>query len=90
MSDNVTIKATPADAFWAGLVKDETSATVTTEPVSNLGTITMANGGTRIAEWRTGQFTGRRYLQYRTPAGNWRNASDRDATTFVPAVKVAE
>jgi hypothetical protein len=79
---NTTIAATPADLFYAGLVTDETKS-ASVEAPKETGTITMANGGTRVAEWRTGQFTGKRYLQYRTPAGNWRNAQPGEIETFV-------
>lgn len=65
------------DAYAAGV------APINAKPI-DIGIITLANGWKRTAEWRTGQFTGRRYLQYRTPAGNWRNASEADKTTFVP------
>jgi hypothetical protein len=43
------------------------------------GTITMANGWKREAHYLAGR---RSVLQYKTPAGNWRNATPAEAATF--------
>lgn len=73
------IKATSADAFYAGLVKDETPAL---EVLT--GTVTLVNGYKRRAEWMIGSLTGKRLLQYKTPAGRWRNPTPAEVETFTP------
>lgn len=54
------------------------------EPLHTTGTITLANGQHRHAKYMTGSFTGRRTLNYRTPAGHWRLASPAEEATFQP------
>ncbi len=48
------------------------------------GTITLANGATRRARTHIGQFSGKRFFNYITPAGHLRMALPRDAATFTP------
>jgi uncharacterized protein YlzI (FlbEa/FlbD family) len=47
------------------------------------GTITLINGHKRVAQRTIGQLTGKVIVQYRTPAGNWRNPLPVEAATFV-------
>lgn len=74
------IEATSADLFYAGLVRNETSGPVKVET----GTIILVNGYKRSAQWFVGSLTGKRLLQYRTPAGNWRNPLPSEPGTFLP------
>lgn len=59
-------------------VNDAAAMPISAKPIS--GTITMGNGWKREAQYLSG---GRSVLQYRTPAGNWRNANPTEAATFV-------
>jgi hypothetical protein len=59
-------------------VNDGAAMFLTQRPVR--GTVTLANGYKRPAEYLAGR---RGPLQYKTPAGNWRNASAEVEASFV-------
>lgn len=54
---------------------------ITSKP--EVGTVTLANGQKRHAEYMVGNITPDRYLSYRTPAGHWRRANAAEEATFV-------
>lgn len=46
------------------------------------GTVVLANGQRRAAEYLIGNLTGQRFLSYRTPAGHWRRTTPAEEATF--------
>ncbi len=76
-------------SMFATMTSDEydayvASATPIADRPMDAGVIVLRNGARREARWITGAFTGKRVLQYRTPAGNWRNPYPDEAATFTP------